>query len=162
MPELLLARVETCYQQAQRFFNRTFTRPHISFALRGQKAGCAHLQENRLRFNESLYRENRSHFLLQTVAHEVAHLVAYQQFGDNIRPHGKQWQSIMREVYGLKPDRCHPYVIAEKPRQGFIYRCACAEDVIFSAKRHTLVQKGRHYRCLRCASPLIFFAKQGS
>jgi len=160
MSELLLARVETCYQQAERFFNRAFIRPHISFALRGQKAGCAHLQENKLRFNEPLYRENHDHFLLQTVAHEVAHLVAYQQFGGNIRPHGGEWQAIMRKVYGLEPKRCHQYKVAEKPRQGFIYRCDCAEEVIFSARRHALVQTGRRYRCLRCNRPLEFYAKQ--
>jgi len=62
MPELLFARVEACYQQAEVFFKHNFARPHISLALRGQKAGCAHLQENRLRFNALLYRENREDF----------------------------------------------------------------------------------------------------
>ncbi|HCP30527.1 MAG TPA: SprT family protein, partial [Pseudomonas sp.] len=51
MPELLIQRVETCYQQAERFFDRAFPRPQISFKLRGQKAGVAHLHENKLRFN---------------------------------------------------------------------------------------------------------------
>ena len=59
MPELLKQRVETCYQQAEAFFKRTFPRPQVSFKLRGQKAGVAHLHENLLRFNLQLYRENR-------------------------------------------------------------------------------------------------------
>ena len=75
MPDLLHARVEACYQLAEDFFKRSFPRPEVSFKLRGQKAGVAHLQENLLRFNPKLYAENREHFLKQTVAHEVAHLV---------------------------------------------------------------------------------------
>ncbi len=105
MPEHLNARVEACYRQAEHFFQRSFPRPTVSFRLRGQKAGVAHLDENLLRFNPQLYRENREHFLEQTVAHEVAHLIAHQLFGPRIRPHGEEWQLIMRGIYGLPPDR---------------------------------------------------------
>jgi len=160
MPELLFSRVEACYQQAEVYFKRTFIRPHISLALSGQRAGCAHLQENRLRFNAQLYRENPDDFLQQTIAHEVAHLVAYQQFGANIRPHGGEWQAIMREVYALPPNRCHSYQVAEKPQKGFFYRCTCATEMVFSARRHALVQKGKCYRCLHCAHVLVFSARQ--
>lgn len=94
MPEQLKQRVETCYQQAEAFFKRRFPRPEVSFKLRGQKAGVAHLHENLLRFNLQLYRENQEDFLRQTVAHEVAHLVAHQLFGDRIQAHGEEWQLI--------------------------------------------------------------------
>ena len=43
MPEQLLQRVEHCYQQAETFFKQPFTRAEVSFKLRGQKAGVAHL-----------------------------------------------------------------------------------------------------------------------
>jgi len=155
MTELLLARVEACYQQAESFFKHSFIRPQVSFRLRGQKAGCAHLQENRLRFNEALYRANQDDFLRQTVAHEVAHLVTYQRFGGSVRPHGKEWQAIMRGVFLLEPHRCHTYKVTGKARQGFIYRCAC-RNLVFSARRHALVQKGRLYRCLLCGQTLVF------
>ena len=58
MPELLNTRVEDCFKQAEVFFKRPFKRPVVSFKLRGQKAGVAHLHENLLRFNPQLYREN--------------------------------------------------------------------------------------------------------
>ena len=54
MPERIHARVEACYQQAETFFKRSFARPEVSFKLRGQKAGVAHLTENKLRFNPQL------------------------------------------------------------------------------------------------------------
>ncbi|WP_267397976.1 SprT family zinc-dependent metalloprotease [Pseudomonas sp. GM_Psu_2] len=157
MPEQLTARVEDCYRQAEAFFKRRFPRPEVSLALRGQRAGVAHLTENRLRFNRQLYRENRAHFLEQTVAHEVAHLVAHQLFGGGIRPHGEEWQLIMRGVYGLPPDRCHTYELPQRARTLYLYRCNCPDGRFeFTAQRHALVRKGRRYLCRRCRGPLDF------
>lgn len=157
MPEHLNARVETCYLLAERFFNRRFERPQVSLKLRGQKAGVAHLAQNLLRFNEQLYRENTDHFLRQTVAHEVAHLVAHQMFGPRIQPHGEEWQLIMRGVYELPPDRCHTYEIRRKASTRYIYQCKCpGQDFAFTAQRHSLVRKGRRYICRSCRQTLAF------
>ncbi len=161
MPEQLHARVEACYQQAETFFSRRFERPQVSFKLRGQKAGVAHLNSNLLRFNPQLYRENREHFLKQTVAHEVAHLIAHQMFGGRIRPHGEEWQLIMRGVYELVPDRCHTYEVSRRPVSRYIYRCACSgQDFPFTSQRHALVRKGRRYFCRSCRATLVFSGEQ--
>ncbi|WP_222911397.1 SprT family zinc-dependent metalloprotease [Pseudomonas sp. DNDY-54] len=161
MPETLHARVEACYLQAEAFFSRRFMRPQVSFKLRGQKAGVAHLNTNQLRFNPQLYQENREHFLKQTVAHEVAHLIAHQMFGGRIRPHGEEWRSIMRGVYELTPDRCHSYEIRGRQTSRYIYRCACdGQDFPFSPQRHALVRKGRRYFCRSCRATLVFSGEQ--
>jgi SprT protein len=163
MPEILHARVEACYQQAEAFFKRTFARPTVSFKLRGQKAGVAHLTENLLRFNPQLYQENREDFLRQTVPHEVAHLVAHQLFGLRIQPHGDEWQLIMRGVYELPPRRCHTYAVKRRQVSRFIYRCSCPDgEFPFSAQRHALVAKGRRYLCRRCRATLNFSGEQRS
>lgn len=161
MPEQLLARVETCYQQAEAFFDCRFLRPQISLRLRGLKAGVAHLTENRLRFNAQLYRENREHFLRQTVAHEVAHLVAHQRFGAGIRPHGSEWQQIMLKVYGLPAERCHSYEVKRRQRP-YLYRCQCPDGELFpfTPQRHALVLRGRSYLCRRCRATLVFSGEQ--
>ena len=157
MPEQIHARVEACYQQAEAFFKRAFPRPEVSFKLRGQKAGVAHLHENKLRFNPQLYRENQDDFLKQTVAHEVAHLVAHQLFGSRIQPHGEEWQLIMRGVYELPPNRCHTYEVKRRKTTRYLYRCACPDsDYPFSAQRHALVVRGRRYYCRRCRVTLVF------
>lgn len=157
MPEQLNTRVETCYQQAEAFFKRTFKRPVVSFKLRGQKAGVAHLHENLLRFNPQLYRENSEDFLRQTVPHEVAHLIAHQLFGGAIQPHGEEWQLIMRGVYELPPNRCHTYAVQRRSVTRYIYRCPCPDsDFPFSAQRHGMVGKGRRYLCRRCRQTLVF------
>ena len=161
MPDQLNQRIETCYQQAEAFFHRRFSRPEVSLKLRGQKAGVAHLQENRLRFNSQLYRENHEDFLQQTVAHEVAHLIAHQMFGPRIKPHGEEWQLIMREVYGLLPNRCHSYAVQRRAGARYLYRCQCpAQEFAFSAQRHALVNKGRRYLCRRCRATLVFSGQQ--
>lgn len=157
MPELLESRVEACYQQAEAFFKRSFIRPQVSFKLRGQKAGVAHLHENLLRFNLQLYRENHEDFLRQTVAHEVAHLVAHQLFGDSIQAHGEEWQLIMRGVYELPPNRCHNYAVQRCTATRYIYQCPCPEsDFAFTAVRHKLVRQGRRYLCKRCRQVLVY------
>ncbi|ATH82968.1 MULTISPECIES: SprT family zinc-dependent metalloprotease [Pseudomonadaceae] len=161
MPEQLHARVEACYQLAEAFFKQRFARPEVSFKLRGQKAGVAHLTENKLRFNLQLYRENREDFLRQTVPHEVAHMVAHQLFGPRIQPHGEEWQLIMRGVYELAPQRCHNYEVQRRKVSRFIYRCSCPEgEFPFSAQRHAKVAKGQRYYCRRCKVTLQFTGQQ--
>ena len=161
MPEQIHARVEACYQQAEAFFKQRFARPEISFKLRGQKAGVAHLTENKLRFNLQLYLANQEDFLRQTVPHEVAHMVAHQLFGPRIQPHGEEWQLIMRGVYELPPHRCHSYEVERRKVNRFIYRCSCVDgEFPFSAQRHALVAKGRRYYCRRCKVTLTFSGEQ--
>ena len=161
MPEQLNQRIEHCYQQAEVFFKRSFSRPAVSFKLRGQKAGVAHLTENLLRFNPQLYQANRADFLKQTVAHEVAHLVAHQLFGPGIQAHGEEWQLIMRGAYELPPHRCHSYAVERRTATRYLYRCQCPEqDFAFSAQRHSLVSKGRRYLCRRCRATLVFSGQQ--
>lgn len=161
MPDLLHQRVEACYQLAETFFRKRFARPEVSLKLRGQKAGVAHIQENKLRFNAQLYRDNPDDFLRQTVAHEVAHLIAYAQFGARIQPHGAEWQLIMQGVYGLPPLRCHTYAIQRRRCTRYIYRCQCVEhEFPFSSRRHALVQRGQRYICRRCRAPLTFNGEQ--
>ncbi len=161
MPEHLLSCVEHCYQKAETFFKRSFNRPDVSFKLRGQKAGVAHLTENKLRFNPLLYRENCEDFLRQTVPHEVAHLIAHQLFGLEIQPHGEEWQLIMRGVYELAPNRCHTYQVKRRMTNRYIYCCGCPQgEFPFSAQRHALVSKGRRYFCRRCKVTLSFTGEQ--
>ena len=157
MPDQIQNRVEVCYQQAEAFFQQKFARPEISLKLRGQKAGVAHLQENKLRFNPQLYRDNPEDFLRQTVAHEVAQLIAHAMFGGRIAPHGQEWQQIMRGLYQLPPLRCHTYAVQRRSVTRFIYRCQCVDgDFPFSPRRHAMVRHGQRYQCRRCSTQLLF------
>ncbi|MND88825.1 hypothetical protein D3C80_808600 [compost metagenome] len=91
------------------------------------------------------------------MAHEVAHLVAHQLFGDHIQAHGEEWQLIMRGVYELPPNRCHNYEVQRRVVTRYIYRCPCPQsDFPFTAQRHKLVRQGRRYLCKRCREILVY------
>ena len=40
---------------------------------------------------------NPYRFLITTL-HEIAHLIAYKDFGPKIKPHGKEWKHVFREI----------------------------------------------------------------
>lgn len=155
MPEQIAIRLEECYQQAEQHFDRKFPRPEIGTHLRGQSAGAAYPQRNMLRFNMELYRANSAHFLRQTVAHEVAHLLAYALYGKHIRPHGSQWQAIMQKVFGLPAERCHQYRLPPSWKTLYAYACQCRQHQ-FTAQRHARVRRGQAYVCRSCRQPLAF------
>lgn len=152
----ILHRLEQCYQLAEQHFARPFERPRVTLDLRGQKAGIAYLHRNLLRFNAQLYRENREDFLQQTVAHEVAHLLAQALYGDGIRPHGREWQGLMTGLFGLPALRCHDYQVPQRRSTQYLYRCGCPESIPFTSQRHALVRRGRRYSCRRCGDRLHF------
>ena len=82
--------------------------PEISFDLRGMAAGQANYRENKIRLNRELLKKHEIDFIEQTVPHEYAHLVAYRKFGKRIRPHGKEWRSVMLAL-GAEPHRTNNY-----------------------------------------------------
>lgn len=149
-------RLEYCYQLAEQHFGKPFTRPQVSLDLRGQKAGVAYLYRNLLRFNQQMYQDNHEDFLLQTVPHEAAHLIAHQLYGERIRPHGREWQNLMTTLFGLPAQRCHNYAVAPRRSTQYLYRCGCPEHMPFTPQRHALVRRGRQYLCRRCGDRLLF------
>lgn len=40
---------------------------------------------------------NKFRFLI-TLVHEIAHLVAFERFGRNIKPHGKEWKFVFQQL----------------------------------------------------------------
>ena len=50
--------------------------------------------EHQITVNEM---SNPYRFLITTL-HEIAHLIAYKDFGSKIKPHGKEWKHVFREI----------------------------------------------------------------
>ena len=157
---LIQQRVMKLYDQAESYLSKRFKRPYIRLDLRGESAGQAWPKKYQLRFNPVLLKENKDHFLTQTVAHEVAHLLAYELFGSRIQAHGKEWQAIMVKVFHLPADRCHTYDTSQSSRKQWLYRCRCSDKTIaLSTIRHNRSNKGTVYLCTSCKSPLTFVRK---
>ncbi len=131
--------------------------PEIFFDLRGMAAGQANYRENKIRLNRELLEKYENDFIEQTVPHEYAHLVAYQKFGGRIRPHGKEWRSVMQAL-GAEPRRTHNYQVSPaRTCRRFLYQCNCpGKDYQLTSIRHNRIKRGSHYFCSKCKGPLIF------
>jgi SprT protein len=146
-------------QAGQRF---GFAPPRLAvrFDLRGKTAGMVKFQRGKadyvVRYNPRLLAENRDDFLTQTVPHEVAHVVTNHLFGPRSKPHGAQWQAVMR-FFGAEPKRCHGYDVSGTPARRlrrFDYHCACRTHRLTSI-RHNRIQAGATYLCRHCGQVLF-------
>lgn len=129
----------------------------IRHDLRGMAAGTAHPQTGLLRFNAVLAAENWGDFLAHTVAHEVAHLVAWWNWGRDGLGHGTRWRQVM-QLFGSPARRCHRYDTRNsrvRSQRRWSYRCACGEAHLLSTTRHRRVLSGQaEYLCRRCGVAL--------
>jgi SprT protein len=151
--QLIIQKVEQCINHASSYFEQNFRLPKISFNQRGKIAGCARLQTNELRFNPVLLSDNIDAFLEEVVPHEVCHLLAYKLFG-KVRPHGKEWQNLMLELFGVKGQTYHQMDVTKVKGKSYSYRCGCG-PIELGIRRHNKVLKGQQiYICIKCRGPL--------
>ena len=154
LQQQILIKIEADYQLAENYFKRQFPRPLVQFTLRGKSAGTAHLQSNKLRFNPVLLAENPQIFTNEVVPHEISHLLSFQLFG-KVKPHGKEWQTIMLSVFKVTPKTTHKLNIQSVSGQQFEYFCGCG-SVMLTIRRHNRIVRGEtQYRCRRCQQKLM-------
>jgi len=107
------ARIEECYVIAEKHYKRKFERPEVRYDIKNRFGGTATYGTNLIRLNLILLVENEAHFLKQTVAHEVAHLINYhtadRKSGKRLMPHGKEWKKVMTDVYKIPAHTKHTY-----------------------------------------------------
>ncbi len=135
----------------------------LDFSLRGLCAGQARIGHDGrplLRINLQLLADNREDFLNVTIPHEVAHLVVlwpYRKRRTRPRPHGPEWQAVMRDCFNLEPVRCHAYrtTPARVVSRPFLYACPCREHRLTSIM-HNRIRRTRGAYCRRCRSILQF------
>jgi SprT protein len=157
MPEAR-RRTEALLDQARRHFGVRIPSPEVRFDLRGQAAGQVRQAPGRVwqvRYNSVLLAREPDAFLAQTVPHECAHLVAFALFGRGIRPHGPEWQGVMRH-FGAEPRRCHSFAaddLRTRHLRRFDYHCACRTHQLTSTRHHR-AQAGQTYYCVACRGPL--------
>lgn len=160
-----------CLNRATRLYGIIIPEPEIDFSLRGLAAGQAQFRISskpkkiikcRLRFNLPIALENQADFLATVVPHEVAHLVVVAKWGKGkIKPHGLEWQKVMKQCFGLQPDRCHSYDVSKHVRRmprPYIYSCGCQEFAL-TAQMHKRILEGQERRCRECKGGLVFIRK---
>jgi len=153
LQQCIATQVEHCYQVAEATLGQLFPRPEINFKLRGKSAGTAHLQLNKLRFNPLLLQDNQQAFIDDVVPHEICHLLSFQLYG-RVKPHGVQWQHLMRQLYHRQPRTTHSFNTQSVEGKTFEYWCGCG-SVNLSIRRHNKVLRGdTQYRCRKCGHKL--------
>jgi SprT protein len=135
--------------------------PAIKYSLKGKAAGRAWPLRWEISLNPHIAALNRDRFVIETVAHEIAHLIAYR-INNKDRPHGYTWQSVML-AFGQTPERLHNFDVSginsiRKPQPRYAYSCKCRDHHI-SSIRHNRILKGAEYRCLNCKCVLKPFTK---
>lgn len=134
---------------ANKYFNKKFVVPTLTFNQRGNVAGTAHLQKNHIKLNPILFADNVDLFLSSVIPHEVAHIVSYQLYG-RVKPHGYQWRFIMQEVFGVPPEVRHQMDVSKTRGAVFNYWCECG-TVELSLRRHNnVVRNKQQYLCRNC------------
>lgn len=147
------ARVEEAWQRCLEV-HPGLPMPKVWFDLRGASAGQAHWGRGGLRFNRVLLSENRTAFFDEVIPHEMAHwLVFHLEGGLRLKPHGREWKTVMRGLFGLAPRVTHAFAVERAQPSPHRYRCGCREHH-FTAQRHAQVKKGRRYRCRHCGEIL--------
>ncbi|MFD2178716.1 SprT family zinc-dependent metalloprotease [Veronia pacifica] len=151
----MIRAVTECITIANETLNTHHPVPDVRFDIRGKTAGMALLQRWQLRFNPILLKENPEAFLREVVPHEVAHLLVYAAFG-KVRPHGKEWQAMMQQVFKVPAKTTHTFDISSVSGKHFIYRCQC-DEIPLTIRRHNKVQRQQtQYFCRRCQHPLTW------
>ena len=156
--------VQRCIVLANQFFQREFELDVVRFDLRGRSAGQFRIRRSRgsnhlpshhseIRLNAILLEQYGQRFIDETVGHEVAHFIVSEVYSQRVRPHGKEWQAVMREVLHQNPETTHNYAVepARKLKR-FSYHCGCDGKVHeLGSIRHGRVQKMQaQYRCRDC------------
>lgn len=147
-------RLRACIELAQAQFNRTFPMPTVTYNVRGLKAGVAYLQQNEIRLNPTLLAENAEHFIRETVPHELAHLIVYQQYGRRAKPHGREWRFVMEEVFKLPASVYHEYDTTAVRRNSVAYQCDCQIHQLGQRQHQRIKTQSAVYTCRKCKGKL--------
>ncbi|MGO1618358.1 MAG: SprT family zinc-dependent metalloprotease [Oceanisphaera sp.] len=148
LEERIISRAYDCMKQASQALGRDFLPPRVLFTQRGRIAGSAWLERWELRFNPILLADNEPEFISDIVPHEVAHLVAFACYG-KVKPHGQEWQHIMRSIFKRVPHTRHQLDIS-KAAPTFSYQCECRRHQLTLRRHNNMLRKKQRYQCLYC------------
>ena len=141
---------------ASHYYHQQINEPLITYRNKGSIAGSAHLQKWQIQLNTLMLLEHQNEFIQQTVPHELAHLIAHQQFG-RVSPHGKEWQFIMRDIFSVTPERTHHFQIPKQIiRNTYSYQCDCQTHQLSTIRHNRIQNHLAIYCCKKCGTKLYY------
>jgi SprT protein len=121
-----------------------------------RKAGQYQHKDRKIRISKYLL-ENHPEKVITTLKHELGHAIVMNRYQrKKIKPHGKEWRSVMSELGVDKPEVCHRLQLA---KYRYIVRCSNTECNIELGrhKKSRLVKKPDLYICKECGSSFESF-----
>jgi SprT protein len=152
--ELLVKKNKDYIDLANQIYKLDLPYPEIKCTLKGKVAGYAYCKKWKVNYNGHFLKNHTDHFLVQTVGHEIAHLVAYKLFKSH--RHDSRWQSVMYK-FDLDPTRCHDYDCTTLPKyvdNAYVYTCGCMDHTI-TQRIHTKIIQGNNRTCNTCKQVLV-------
>lgn len=129
--------------------NKHLPLPNVSYKLRGNSAGRAHMATRAIDFNLRLLSEHSDEFLTNSVPHEYAHIVVADTVGEVPYHHGADWQRLMK-ICGVAPNVTHTY----SSRKVYTYLCSCNIHRA-TESQHRAIVKGASFTCNLCDEVVI-------
>ena len=162
IPEILAVVKETCEkcgcsEIAEKFlveFKGNFTSRMGDASTIGGKAN--NFKFGIIRFSTPIWKLATDAEKLQTIIHEVCHVIATYKYGYMKKAHGWEWQQIMLSA-GVLPERCHKVDVAALKKKKTEYRvlCGCEKGCRISQTILNRLGNGAIYRCRRCGVTLV-------
>jgi len=125
-------------------------------------AGKAYLQRKLIKLSNPIWALAGDKVNEDTVVHETCHILVYWEWanrargrmrsaGSPPRPHGSEWQQLMRKC-GYEPKRCHSVdTSAIRPkRKRYRFDCGCKEGHLVSRQLVARMGAGKQYVCRLC------------
>ena len=128
--------------------------PTLVLNQRGRIAGAAVLQKNIIKLQPKLFAQNTDYFLSDVIPHELAHIAVFQHCG-RVKPHGKEWQYVMRDLLRVSPKVTHTLDVKKAGIKMHDYECRCGKIQLTSIRHNRVVAGKQSYICKRCRNPLI-------
>ena len=146
--------VEDAYLKAEKFYNKKFPRVPVRYDLRGTCAGQS-LTRRWLKFNLQVALDNFDKYIDRTPAHEVAHQISKIHYGDQIKPHGREWKYVMTQVMKIPADRCHQFDVSKsRTTKSCPVKCACGEKTLGITRYKRMLSGEASYYCKNCKCAL--------
>jgi len=113
--------------------------------------GRCDINKRLIRLNSILLNTNNKKIRIEALCHEAAHLAVYELYGRNCRPHGSEWQSLVKKA-GFEPRTKMPFsevkgLLRLEPRYSnylYVHRCNKCQSTFTKSKTD------RRWRCNLC------------
>jgi predicted SprT family Zn-dependent metalloprotease len=144
-------KTKECFALATKHFKTEFPDLEIRYDIKNWVGGYAYRNRNLVRYNLILLVENEDHFIENVVPHEVAHIVNFRvnkpaPGKKRLMPHGKEWKSIMKDVFKVEPAVKHNYDCSsiEKSAKRKSHKAARVDNAL-KVIRHILERANKKY-----------------